>query len=1530
MKQDILKIAGVKSEKELYAKYGTEVEFMAKHGGAFNKAVKKAKMGAAMVNRQLTQLTDFANPPQAQDGWHSEWNDEPIYNEREISISNTSREQKPKAPSSKPATKANVNVSVVDFMNSKGMKSDFNTRKSLAQQYGIKDYKGTAEQNMQLMSNLKGKTSAPKKAEAPKKVEAAASNKPAPVKPKLSKAEEWIAKDPYFFAEESDPEWIKTIDAPFTGIRNLGARTVFDRDPKAFAKLLAMGALGGLGKMIINKTEELYPYNPKQIGGPAPKQISNYTPTPKQIGGRPQPTGWSTESGMRSGQYPIKEDGGYVPQAQGGWHSGWYQDPYDEYTNPVSAEDEYIANMDAMNVAQSPMKQFPINIAGKSAKVKTPLESKDNIFGGVRNIIQGGIQMKDDREKYLRAKQWGTIADLSQKARKDDVAKNKYFRPEDMVFDPNQLSRSYGTGYGILGSAQDGMQIGGNETPIHNMYTNEDTLYSDLGYEPLEESVKQYEDGGGLFSNWKGDLTKFGSQNATTLGGSAGSFIGGGDGRTSGTSTMLGGVGQLAGTAIGGPLGGVIGSLAGSALGGLFSAGQEKRMQEQQDKISTLGGMQNIYNFQGRNSGFMQNGGSIVDYMNANRVAGYDSSKGSRKELYKKLFNDDTFTGEANQNLRLLDYLKHNKVGSNASPAPTKTSKSVAKTPAGKTPATKAKAPISNQPYGPLPSENYGEYNAREFPENRNLESGVVVDKNTNMAYILQGNKIARSFKVLTGQARDANVNNKGVAYLENHPESRATPTGSYFMNPSKDIYGVPGFGLIPIEAFNEPAPKARSLAEHLTYNPAVRDKYYDMPGNKRNRSYGCVNCKKPDISQLTSMFPKGDTTMVIDTRKPLDQSFMSKLQSKEDGGWVSHDWQPQTITKFGDYDVKDLLKDDPTMDTLRYGGTMHHPKNPTQRALQTYDMGGELEVDDRGDIDYEGYNPVTAASGANGYIGITRGPSHDNGGFNLSYGGNEIEAEGNETIMEKADDGASINPETGQPESNLIILGDMKTLDGGQFVGQTANKNTLKKITKGKDIKDMKFKHLGNNIAKLTGNLNKKEDRYLKMLDSDDELTKTSARVSWEAVQNEYDDLHNIQNDLMNLQESYHSAAKEHGYDDTPEFLKDLKNNSLSGNMAKFGGKFTKAEDGAKLSDVKLKEMYDKAKAQGRGKAVADFQRAFHDKYPDAAKQILREFNVTNLGKSKGLDKSDLNSNVDEYFGPRTELYKKTLDRMGITNPISPIAMNRKNVTPTPPNITAKVPDMSTVKAVVPPKDGMKFSDIYNMFSQYTRPYIKNPLDPRQLAGEMYGLASNQLEGVKAQGYQPYLETPYSVSFQDQMNANQSDFNAMQRQLGGDPASLSTLAAQKYAANSGVLGQQFRANQEMQMGAYNRNRATLNDAAIKNLAIYDQQADKQSRARSITKAQDYEYLRSIGDKFARARSEELAANVQANMFPDYTFGPKGRIYNTGIANFDIPQNISSDPEFAKMYSDYLNKKDGKTKDTKVKNGGIVKAYKNL
>ena len=64
MKDQILKIAKVKDEKSFYKKYPTEEAFMAKHG----KALKKAAMGSKMVQTQLKQLTDFGNPPIAQDG----------------------------------------------------------------------------------------------------------------------------------------------------------------------------------------------------------------------------------------------------------------------------------------------------------------------------------------------------------------------------------------------------------------------------------------------------------------------------------------------------------------------------------------------------------------------------------------------------------------------------------------------------------------------------------------------------------------------------------------------------------------------------------------------------------------------------------------------------------------------------------------------------------------------------------------------------------------------------------------------------------------------------------------------------------------------------------------------------------------------------------------------------------------------------------------------------------------------------------------------------------------------------------------------------------------------------------------------------------------------------------------------------------------------------------------------------------------------------------------------------------------------
>ena len=50
-------------------------------------------------------------------------------------------------------------VSIVDYLNSKGQASDYNSRAKLAQQFGIANYTGTAAQNTQLLGLVQGQSS---------------------------------------------------------------------------------------------------------------------------------------------------------------------------------------------------------------------------------------------------------------------------------------------------------------------------------------------------------------------------------------------------------------------------------------------------------------------------------------------------------------------------------------------------------------------------------------------------------------------------------------------------------------------------------------------------------------------------------------------------------------------------------------------------------------------------------------------------------------------------------------------------------------------------------------------------------------------------------------------------------------------------------------------------------------------------------------------------------------------------------------------------------------------------------------------------------------------------------------------------------------------------------------------------------------------------------------------------------------------------------------------------------------------------
>lgn len=185
----------------------------------------------------------------------------------------------------------------------------------------------------------------------------------------------------------------------------------------------------------------------------------------------------------------------------------------------------------------------------------------------------------------------------------------------------------------------------------------------------------------------------------------------------------------------------------------------------------------------------------------------------------------------------------------------------------------------------------------RKQEDQRNLESGMVTDKGTNMTHVIKNGKIVKSFPVLTGQARDVNYNPPTLNQVSKNPSLRGTPVGTYFSKPDANLYGEKGFRMNPIPAFGQEAPRATNLAQHITFgqheDPTEyrrREALYNQSPASRATSYGCTNCRKPDLDYIVNAFPQGDTTMVIDSRRAADANLLkTKFKKKEYGGDLYH-----------------------------------------------------------------------------------------------------------------------------------------------------------------------------------------------------------------------------------------------------------------------------------------------------------------------------------------------------------------------------------------------------------------------------------------------------------------------------------------------------------------------------------------------------------------------------------------------------------------------------------------------------------------
>ena len=805
-----------------------------------------------------------------------------------------------------------------------------------------------------------------------------------------------------------------------------------------------------------------------------------------------------------------------------------------------------------------------------------------------------------------------------------------------------------------------------------------------------------------------------------------------------------------------------------------------------------------------------------------------------------------------------------------------------------------------------------------------------------------------------------------------------------------------------------------------------------------------------------------------------LNQSMMGFMQDRSqgplnvntrNGGWISHDWQPQVFAKFGEYSAKDLLKPPHDADMLRSGGHIAQVgyTAPSAEALYTgrpdmpqaqngskMALGGELQIGDGGYAETLSYNPNLPG----GEIGMFRGASHDNGGIQTQYGENGVEVEGGEPFTVLEDNGSEDgnNLEGGGSKENLVVFGNIKI-----------NKEIADLMGDPK-AKGKKFKTYIADVAKNDAKQLKTIQKGLDLIEeydgnsSYDRLGMNSGMANLMGAKAQQKINADKIKEAGIVQDSIHKVANEYGVKSDKLAEGKLEKEKDPSMVAKDGTKLKKAQNGQSYLNGRLLDPKDPRDAalikqnmddiDKDGKSIKDY---FEKKYgkqrpkldnsiirrpalsapnaPNAPQQMTRTspevvayrdlspfagstnylyneepvsgFTVPNFGGASRPStvpykeaQPQFKLNFKTYsappyqpssFGGSSNYFDKptasgfTVPNFGGTSRPSIVPYNeaqpefmQKLKAPSAPqtfNRSSSLEDDSIsfdqeeLKSLGKDKGkdrgkglGKYGPTLLSYLENYLRPSNANEdLPPDQLYPEYYAMAMNQLDPVQSQQYQPMLDTPYDISFNDQINAIDSQSRAALRASGSNPAAQAIIMAQTIEAKNKLFGESNRVNQTNKMGVYDKNRATINDAKLKNLAINDQQYVRQSEAKSNTKAQTQAALSSIADKTSKQRATNRKLAIMENMY-GFRFSPSGRAINMnapaqfntsgsmagtsqrGLSpgygfTYDDQQQIIGTRRLPKSGKSLIDELDGLGKNgkkIKARNSSIVKALKNL
>jgi hypothetical protein len=693
----------------------------------------------------------------------------------------------------------------------------------------------------------------------------------------------------------------------------------------------------------------------------------------------------------------------------------------------------------------------------------------------------------------------------------------------------------------------------------------------------------------------------------------------------------------------------------------------------------------------------------------------------------------------------------------------------------------------------------------------------------------------------------------------------------------------------------------------------------------------------------------------------------------------MNPEYNPQIIAKFGEYSMNQLLAPPKDADMLRAGGHLKEYTPTSERAMftgkqfmkdggQTSALNGQLKTTWGGDVETVSNNPYDEGSTV-----MFRGNSHTEGdgnghtGIGVTYGKGEpdsytdyaeygteqadaqVEVERGEPAQEMTD------PETG--EKNLIVYGDL-------YIPNYALSMLGDKNAKGK-----KFK---NYVSYLT----KKENKQNKILNKNtelinelevntpmDQLTFNSYKENINGATNNLKQYSEYKNIAANIQSSINELSEENGLvaADLAKGKFTIDKEAMKEQQAKFGKSIPIAQAGTVSTSTATSSNDDRVKEINKLYAIAEktkkpsdikkLKDTFHKYFPEKAEAIIKANPMSNLGKRQKftdfskMTQKEILGTQDNIMGPRIKEYIASVNDMETL-----VDPNDYKIQTRPMKVTRPAEVLIPTTTPTTTKPPFPWQMYVNQALNYLRPSDAEELDPSQLLGEMSAMGDRP-SSVFAQKYNPELDNVYDISYQDQLNEITAQARAAERMAIDNPAAAAAIFGAASQNKSKVLAEQFRANQAMKAGVYDKNRATLNDAQLKNMGILDNQYVRQETANSTTKENIRNALNSISAKTAQNKLENRKLKTMENLY-NYRYDSQGRLINmNGIVQFDYQGNpITQSTQKGsntvdidgKQYRpiDYDNKTGQPIKfelvggkngaKIKARNGSIVKAIKNL